>query len=625
MVRSAIIGLAIVVGTSARAEESHPPVRGTIPMLINSSDAPAEAPDAVSGDAPGSVAELLGGPAMQENEADVASSRGRWATRELLQLGFAQSEGLDARIEAVLRAREDKVLFDEIALMREDAWLEGFERAQALASLRPFTSHQVARVSTQGYDIPITDHELVDGWIDYFTGKGRWFFERWLGRSERYIPMMQPILEQYGIPKDLVYLAMIESGFSAKAYSPAAAAGYWQFIPGTARMYGMSMNAWVDERRDYYLATHAAAKYLSTLHKQFGDWQLAWAGYNCGEGRIHRALAKTGAKTFWELVEMGALPRETQHYVPKIIAAAIVAKNKEHFGFAKYDALKPLVFEEIIMTEALDLKLIAKELNVEPEMLRELNPMLIYDITPPGKSYPLRLPVGTGERVKQWAATLPPSQRLTYATHKIAKGDTLGSIAKIFNTTAQMVQDFNHIKSPKSLRLGQELIIPSLRGIANKDAGPKGVVSPSPSDVARLAATTPTPAEASATTASLPAAPAPATSPTGQAPASNVATVQKSTSSPAAPANPNDAVVAAILARSREPGGSSAPPVAKPPKPVAPSPPPKGKASTHVVEAGDTLWSISQKYGATVADVKKWNGIRGNGIKAGDKLKIYTQ
>ncbi|MEZ0310332.1 MAG: LysM peptidoglycan-binding domain-containing protein [Myxococcota bacterium] len=619
MFRTAFIGLATLIWVPASAQEtgSHPPVRGTIPMLINAADEP----DAVSGEAPGSVAELLAQVALQESEHDVSESRGRWAMRELLALGFAQSDGLEARVAAALAAREDRLLLDQIVLMREDAWLEGFERAQALASLRPFTTHQVARVPTQGYDIPIVDHELVDAWIDYFTGKGRWFFERWLGRSERYIPMMRPILEQYGIPKDLVYLAMIESGFSAKAYSPAAAAGYWQFIPGTAKIYGMRMNAWADERRDFVLATHAAAKYLSMLHKHFGDWHLAWAGYNAGEGRIGRALAKTGAKTFWELVEQDALPRETQHYVPKIIAAAIVAKNKEHFGFARYDALRPLSYDEIEVTEALDLKLVAKELNVEPESLRELNPMLLYDITPPGKPHALRLPVGTAERVKTWAAALPPSQRLTYATHKIAKGDTLSSIAKIFNTTSQMVQDFNHVKSAKSLRVGQELIIPSLRGIANKDAGPKGVVSPSPSDVAKLAAATPTAAEASATTASLPASSSPAPT-TGQAPRTSPASLQK-TPPPAASNDPNDVIVAAILARSREPGATGNPPSARPQKPIAPQPPPKGKASTHVVEAGDTLWSISQKYGATVADLKRWNGIRGSGIKAGDKLKIY--
>ncbi|HSI02844.1 MAG TPA: hypothetical protein VLC93_00120, partial [Myxococcota bacterium] len=168
-------------------------------MLINAADEP----DAVSGEAPGSVAELLAQGALQESEHDVSESRGRWAMRELLALGFAQSDGLEARVAAALAAREDRLLLDQIVLMREDAWLEGFERAQALASLRPFTTHQVARVPTQGYDIPIVDHELVDAWIDYFTGKGRWFFERWLGRSERYIPMMRPILEQYGIPKDL--------------------------------------------------------------------------------------------------------------------------------------------------------------------------------------------------------------------------------------------------------------------------------------------------------------------------------------------------------------------------------------------------------------------------------------
>jgi membrane-bound lytic murein transglycosylase D len=223
--------------------------------------------------------------------------------------------------------------------------------------------------------------------------------------------------------------------------------------------------------------------------------------------------------------------------------------------------------------------------------------------------------------MKTWAAALPPSQRLTYATHKIAKGDTLSSIAKIFNTTSQMVQDFNRIKSARSLRVGQELIIPSLRGIANKDAGPKGVVSSSSSDVAKLASATSTAAEASATTASLPtSSPAPAT---GQAPQTATASLQRTPT--AASNDANDVIVAAILARSREPGSGAqgSPPSARPQKPIAPQPPPKGKASTHVVEAGDTLWAISQKYGTTVTDVKRWNGIRGSGIKAGDKLKIY--
>ncbi|MBC7794875.1 MAG: lytic transglycosylase domain-containing protein, partial [Clostridia bacterium] len=205
--------------------------------------------------------------------------RSRWALRELLALDFAQSPGLE---NAVAKALASGVDPRDIGSTKDGRWLEGFDRSTALASLRPFTSHQAARVSAAAYDIPITDHALVDAWIDYFTGRGRWFFERWLGRSERYIPMMQPILESYGIPKDLVYLAMIESGFSAKAYSVAAASGYWQFIRGTAKTYGLHMDAWVDERRDYIIATHAAARYLVSLHKLFGDWPLAWAGYNAG-------------------------------------------------------------------------------------------------------------------------------------------------------------------------------------------------------------------------------------------------------------------------------------------------------------------------------------------------------
>jgi membrane-bound lytic murein transglycosylase D len=641
----AFLTAALVCGVASAADEpSRPPVRGTIANLIEaeqpSTVATGETPDVITGAVSEpvpdealegtSVAELIASQSLAENERDLEETRGRWALRELLEFGFAQTPTVEKTIDSIVaqHVAMDALMDAQIRLMRDDEWLEGFQKSVALASLRPFATHQAARISASSYDIPIADHELVDQWIDYFTGRGRWFFERWLGRSERYIPMMQPILEQYGIPKDLVYLAMIESGFSSKAYSVAAASGYWQFIRGTAKTYGMHMDAWVDERRDFIIATHAAARYLKQLHDQFGDWHLAWAGYNAGAGRISRALAKTGATSFFQLVELNALPRETQNYVPKIIAAAIVAKNKERFGFAGYDALKPLVYEEIQVSEALDMKLVARELRVEAEVMHELNPMLVYDITPPGKTFTVRVPVGTGTHIKQWSAALPPSARLTYATHRITKGDTLGSIAKLFGTTTAMVQDFNHIKSAKSLRLGQELIIPSLRGLT-KVPGPKDPTPPPQSDLAKLTQM--------ANSGGTPVATETVVADTAAVTTTTAKTSPAATSKPAAtaasatpvPANPNDAIAAMIVARNRDQTLTNGEPVPRPPKPAPPPPPtpvvPKnGKLGTHVVEAGDTLWSISQKYGTTVVELRRWNGMRGSSIKAGDKLKVYT-
>ena len=189
------------------------------------------------------------------------------------------------------------------------------------------------RVAQKDYDIPITVNDSVSFWIDYFTGRGRKFFDKYLERSELFVPYIQPILKQYGLPQDLVYLAMIESGFANHAKSSAKAVGPWQFMPFTGRRYGLQVNWWVDERRDTEKATHSAAKYLKDLYTMFDSWELAASAYNAGEMKITRAIQRYGTTDYWSLTRQNFLRRETRDYMPKIMAAAIVSKNRVFFGF----------------------------------------------------------------------------------------------------------------------------------------------------------------------------------------------------------------------------------------------------------------------------------------------------
>ncbi|MCM2278782.1 MAG: transglycosylase SLT domain-containing protein [Oligoflexia bacterium] len=206
--------------------------------------------------------------------------------------------------------------------------------------LKPSQSVNYGEITVQGvklkntqFDYPITINSRVEYWVDYFTGRGRPHFERYLERSEFFIPYIEPILKQNGMPLDLVYLAMIESGFNNHARSHARAVGPWQFISATGKRYGLMVNWWVDERRDIRKSTLAAVEYLSDLYRMFGAWELAAAGYNAGEAKIARAIQRYGSKDFWVLSRHRYLRQETRDYVPKIIAAALIAKNREQFGF----------------------------------------------------------------------------------------------------------------------------------------------------------------------------------------------------------------------------------------------------------------------------------------------------
>jgi membrane-bound lytic murein transglycosylase D len=241
-------------------------------------------------------------------------------------------------------------------------------------------------------------NKQVRAYLVYFSTERKAVITRYLARSTRYLPMIKEVFQEAGLPEDLAYLAMIESGFNNRAYSPAAACGMWQFIKGTGLRYGLTIDSYVDERRDPEKATRAAAKYLLDLYKQFGSWYLAAASYNCGEGRVQRELNQSNHKNFWELSANMCLPTETKNYVPQMIAATIIAKNPDKFGFKNVPYLPPVRYDKVPVTEPTSLTAASVAVNVPPDEVKDLNPELLRGITPPdAPSYTLNLPPNSKE------------------------------------------------------------------------------------------------------------------------------------------------------------------------------------------------------------------------------------
>jgi len=315
-------------------------------------------------------------------------------------------------------------------------------------------------------EIPVVLNERVMHYMNYFQNRGRRSFSIWLARSGKFIPNMKVILQQRGMPTDLVYLAMIESGFNVKARSHAAAVGPWQFIKPTATRYGLRVDSWVDERMDPTKSTQAAANYLSDLYAMFQNWELAAAGYNCGEDRVQNAIDKYQINDFWQISEF-TLPRETKNYVPKLMAALIIAKDPAKYGFVGISYHEPVPFETVRVAPQKSLSQIAKVIGVSPTKLKELNPALLHDATPPGNPYPIHVPVGyasiVNQKNQQIASLSNVSPNIAKSrsafTYKVRRGDSLGKIAGKYGTSVSKIKRANGLRS-STIRVGQRLKIP---------------------------------------------------------------------------------------------------------------------------------------------------------------------
>ena len=314
-------------------------------------------------------------------------------------------------------------------------------------------------------DIPLTLNSKVEYFLYYFQTSGKQSFSRWLSHSSRYIPMMKEILKREGMPEDLVYVAMIESGFQMHARSWANAVGPWQFISGTGRHYALRIDQWIDERKDPVKATTAAALYLKELYGLFkGDWYLATAGYNAGENKILRAISMYNTNDFWELSRGSYLKRETKEYVPKLLAAAIIAKDPARYGFTDIAYLTPIEYDTVTIPSRTNLDLVAKLCGSTYESIKELNPDLRHWCTPPNyPDYLLKIPKGSKQLFEAEYAKVPEDQRFTervlYSRYQARKKDTIRGVARRFGTSPAILAELNSLNA-KSRIAGKTLLVP---------------------------------------------------------------------------------------------------------------------------------------------------------------------
>ncbi len=305
--------------------------------------------------------------------------------------------------------------------------------------------------------IPLVYNDRVQRFMHYFQNNGRERFELWLSRSGAYIPLMQEILVEEGLPPDLVYLALIESGFSPHAYSVAAAAGYWQFIASTGKRYGLRIDHWVDERRNPVKATRAAARYLKDLYELFGDWHLAAASYNAGEGRIARAIRRYRTQDYWKLIEYRHLARETRDYVPKLMAAITLAKNPQNYGFSP-QYMDPLDFTTVSVAGGEDLTRLAFAADVSYAELKRLNPELRRWVTPPDQlEYALAIPTEAAEGFFERLMAVPATVSTPMREITLAKGDTLERIASVHRVEPD---DVRYLNPDVAFKAGARIRIP---------------------------------------------------------------------------------------------------------------------------------------------------------------------
>jgi membrane-bound lytic murein transglycosylase D len=451
------------------------------------------------------------------------------------------------------------------------------------------------RIDPTSFDIPVVVNADVQRWMTYFLGNGRKHFQRYLDRSGLVEPMMRQELRTAGMPEDLIYLALIESGYNFHAYSEAGAAGLWQFMPGTGRMYDLRVDTWVDDRRDPFKSTRAAVAHLRDLHIMFeGDWLLAWSAYNAGPGRVRKAIAAGGTRDFWQLVARGHLPAETANYAPKLMAAAILGHQPALYGFRVLDPA-PLQVEVVRVEGSVEVEVLAACAGLSLAEMQALNPGLRRSATPP-EGYDLNIPHGRFPAFLAALEAIPVHERPTEGHHTVKKGETLGRIAQQHGVPVGDLVRANRLASADKISVGQKLVIPR-PGEVPPSSRPPVAGAPARS-VRTVYAETPESRIPNPNLASRPAPPR-----------------VVSTADPAPPP-PEPATSSAPTPVLAEAPAPAATPVAATPVAAAPS-------TTYKVKPGDTLSEIAARHRVSLHELLSWNRIASpSQIQVGQVIRL---
>lgn len=465
-----------------------------------------------------------------------------------------------------LRALEAQLDEDDSATEGEDG-LKMVEESVSLAGEDLKKQLEQVKLAEQGavFDFPIDLNEQVLSWVYDFTHGKRGFVEGALSRATQFLPMARQIFQEEGVPQDLAYLALIESGFKNTARSRAKAVGMWQFIRSTGRMFGLNGNAWVEERCDPVKSCRASARYLKHLYEGSGDWYLALAGYNAGPLTTQRAAANLNSQNYWDMVRSGYLRNETKQYVPKLLAAILVGRFPERYGLSVVQ-MPPYAYETVEVDRMTSLSVLARYAETDVNVLKELNPELLRATTPPGR-YSLRVPPGASQITYRALASIPTGQRLDFTSYVIRKGDTLAKVAARFKVTQADLLEANNLKAAQ-FRAGRRIQVPPAASTPIDERDLKPLSSRERAMI--------------------------------QQPLPILPGIQD--------APPSEPV---------ETQPTPAPPAKQPEPPAVPVRP-----ATHVVKRGETLFSISERYGLNLTDLRKWNKIKRNRIAVGQVLRL---
>ena len=379
------------------------------------------------------------------------------------------ASGLDIKADPQLQDEFDKIV-DQINGLEMEALKQGngfvpkeeITPAEAASDVTPtvdpnLVAKATADLATTKSDLPLVINDYVATFINFFayTQKGHNTLLHSFERSGRYKAMIERILAEEGVPQDLIYLAVAESGFQPKAIDRKSnAGGMWQFMPGP--YYGLTRNAYVDERFDPEKSTRAYARYMKFIYGELGDWYLAMAAYDHGAGNMQHAVQRTGYADFWELYKRGELPKETQNYVPEILAAIIIAKNPQQYGFDDVTLDPPVLTDTVTVDYSIDLRLVSDLVGAPVDEIEALNPSLLRMVTPPDASFDLHLPAGTATLFAQRAALIPEARRNSWRYHPVVAGDTLASVAQEYRVPVAELASANQLAASQGLA-GQSL------------------------------------------------------------------------------------------------------------------------------------------------------------------------